>query len=136
MDIKTPRSAIGKVGMMAFLVAVTALWTFGAYAGLNENLIEASRRGDLREVKGLLAEGANVNAKDEFGMTALIRATGEGHREVVQILLDKEADVNAKDHYGFTALKNASHRGHREVVQALLDKGADVNAMYKGVRPP
>ena len=54
MNIKTPRSAIGKKRMMALLMAVLALWVTVAIAGINEDLINASKRGDLAEVKRLL----------------------------------------------------------------------------------
>ena len=45
--------------------------------------------GRLEEVKRLLNEGANVNAKDDGGMTALMAASGQGRVEVVKVLLDK-----------------------------------------------
>lgn len=95
---------------------------------MDDDLIGAAKRGDVAAVQALLAKGANVNAKDNYGDTALMEASAKGHREVVQVLLDKGADVNAKTYRGHTALMPASNEGHREVVQALLDKGADVNA--------
>jgi ankyrin repeat protein len=82
-------------------------------------------------------KGADVNAKDNNGDTALMEASRkdvlmkahlEGHLELVRLLLDKGADVNAKDNNGDTALMQASRKGHLDVVRALLDKGADVNA--------
>ena len=97
------RSAIGKASMMALLMALLALWATVTIAGLNEDLIKASERGDLPQVKRLLAKGAEVNAKTEFSITALIWP---------------------KD--GRTALMAASERGHREVVQLLLATGAEV----------
>jgi hypothetical protein len=87
ITVEAPRSAIGKAGMMALLMAVTALWTSGAYAGLNENLFEAAYRGDLPEVKPLLAKGAEVNAKNKHGRTALMLASMRGHREIQEMLI-------------------------------------------------
>jgi ankyrin repeat protein len=140
MDIKK-QTGFGKATMMTSLIAVAVLWTIFALAGVNEDLYEASGRGDLPEVKRLLAKGADVNAKIEVGgvrgipkgvkSTALMAASGMGHQEIVQILLEKGADVNARTYAGMTPLMAASGMGHREIVQMLLDKGADVNAMSK-----
>ena len=49
-------------------------------------------------------KGADVNAKDYNGTTALIMAIRNGYTEIVSRLLEKGADVNAKDYNGnFTA---------------------------------
>jgi ankyrin repeat protein len=58
----------------------------------------------------LLQNGADVNAKDVTGRTALISAaTGFGpNLEVVFLLLENGADVNAKNNDGKTALECAS----------------------------
>jgi len=84
-----------------------------------DDLVEAARHGDIASVQALLDKGADVNARDERGCTALMWASMFGYREVAQALLDKGADV------GYT-LKSASQNGHLEIVKALLMKGADV----------
>ncbi len=45
----------------------------------------------------LIAGGAQLDAKDEFGRTALHWATIKGHTEVVRVLLQAGAQPNAKD---------------------------------------
>jgi ankyrin repeat protein len=87
----------------------------------------ASFNGHREVVQALLAKGAQVNAQDSNGVTALILASLQGHIEVVQALLDKGADVNAKANDGGTARMVACFNGHRDVAQTLLDKGAKVN---------
>ena len=73
-------------------------------ATLNEQLIEAAQRGDLALVKTILAQGADVNGKDEEGATALMVAANAGHLAVVSALLDRGADVDAMSKEGGTAL--------------------------------
>jgi hypothetical protein len=55
--------------MIALLMVVAVLWAFGAIAGGNEDLLAAAKQGNLSEVKGLLAKGADVNAEDKEGRT-------------------------------------------------------------------
>src|SRR5208337_803068 len=121
-----------KSRMMVALMVVVALWATVAFAGVDEDFFEAVKRGDLPAAESSIANGADVNAKDEDGRTALIIASGlvsrNGCKEVIQALLATGADVNAKTNDGLTALMAASVKGHKEIVQALLDKGADVNA--------
>ena len=94
----------------------------------NIKLIRSSMFGNKETVKKLLKEGADVNAKNSDGYTALILASSNGRTEIVKMLLEKGADVNATDKYVYTALELASRNGHTEIVAMLLDNGADVNA--------
>ena len=56
--------------------------------------------GHKETVKLLIANGADVNAKDVIGQTPLLSAAGGGHKEIVALLITKGADVNAKDSQG------------------------------------
>ena len=95
-------------------------------------LIKACKDGDLDTVKKLIENGANVNAKNHYGWTALIEASMSGHLKIVQYLVeigkDKKIDIDAKDNDGSTALIWASRDGHSETVKYLLEKGACINA--------
>jgi len=107
-------------------------------------LLKAAESGNVNAIKDLLEKGADVNAIDEWGNTALSEAARAGHIAVVKLLIDKGADVNAKDdkrgwifnytfdRRGMTALMWAAERGHTEVVKFLIEKGADVNARNSG----
>ena len=81
----------------------------------------ASDKGNLEAVKLLLDKGAEVNAKNKDGKTALLVAS---NLEVVKLLLDKGADVNVKDKNGGTALREASWRSDNEMVNLLKAYGA------------
>ena len=94
---------------------------------------EAALKGNIEAVKQHLAAGADVNAKNEDGVTPLDHATLWGHKEIVELLLAKGADLNAKDNDGWTSLHNAAYRGHKQIVELLIAEGADVNADRKSV---
>ncbi len=98
-----------------------------AYADINNDLINAARRGQAARVQVLLDAGADVNARDSVSFTALIFAAEKGHTNIVHILLDAGADVNAQADFGETALMGAAGSDHTKTVQILLDSGADVN---------
>ena len=83
------------------------------------------RAETAEQTKLLIEAGANVNAKDDYGYTALMRAKTA---EQIKALVEAGADVNAKDKYGHTALMNANTA---EQIKALVEAGADVNAKDK-----
>jgi ankyrin repeat protein len=100
---------------------------FLAVEGMVQDMSEAIGKGKIEEVKKLIAQGADVNARDS-GASAIMKAAGSGNIEIMQALLSvKDADVNANI-YGFSALMLAACSGHAEVVQALIARGADINA--------
>lgn len=106
-----------------------------------EQLIDAIKAGDAAKVASLLQGGANANARDEGGVTALMLAASLGHLEMVKALTKAGADVKAQDERGYTALMSACYnpdldRGFPEVVQALIDAGAELETqIFYGVRP-
>jgi ankyrin repeat protein len=62
-------------------------------------LISAAKRGNTEMVRLLIRAGANVNAKDEEYMTALMWALERGHRNVSRLLIHAGANVRAAVHY-------------------------------------
>ncbi len=93
-------------------------------------LFEASKSGDLAQIKALITTKADINARDDYFRTALMLASQHGHIEIVHELLEANADINAKDGYGMTALMIAAQYDNVPIVQALLaSRGLDINAL-------
>ena len=88
-------------------------------------LIAAAGRGQAEIVRILIA-GANVEATERSGSTALILAAASGHAEIVQLLLNAGANVDATSNDGNTALILAAESGHAETVRRLLDARANM----------
>jgi len=93
----------------------------------DEDLIEATKNGNIELVKELIDAGVDVNLQDEDEETALILASVEGHIEIVKLLIEAGADLNIKSRYGKTALMWTSQYGHTEIVKLLIDAGVDLN---------
>ena len=90
-------------------------------------LLAASENENLKILSLLLKVGADVNAKDNNGVTALMVAT-LNNTEAVSLLLEAGADVNAKTDWGMTALMVAASLNKTpEVIDLLLKHGADIN---------
>jgi hypothetical protein len=95
-------------------------------AAAPRDFVRAASAGDARALEDSIAAGADVNAADSYGETALIAAAAGGHARAVWLLLRSGADVDARRGDGFNALIIAAFFGHKEVVRALVDYGADV----------
>lgn len=91
-------------------------------------LMYAAEVGSVDAMKALIARGADVNAQNGSGSTALMWSVSDPKK--VRLLLDHAADVNLAARSGRTALIIASYTSPSlEVVKMLLAKGAKVNAM-------
>ncbi|XP_014863420.1 PREDICTED: ankyrin repeat domain-containing protein 11 isoform X1 [Poecilia mexicana] len=88
-------------------------------------LHRAAIRGEVRRIKELISEGADVNVKDFAGWTALHEACNRGYYDVAKQLLAAGAEVNTKGLDDDTPLHDASNNGHFKVVKLLLRYGAD-----------
>jgi hypothetical protein len=105
---------------------IAETWPRGLEPG--EALIEAARRGEMKQIRHLLATGADVNAQNKWGLTPLMAAAHGGHIEIGRLLMEKGADVNARQNGGWTALMCAAVRGQVDAVRLLLGRGAEANA--------
>jgi ankyrin repeat protein len=84
-------------------------------------LISAASRGDTRVVTDLLDAGADVDWRDERGMTALMHAVKGGHRETASALLDRGADAKARGKYlGYEAVVFAVKAGDADMLELLI----------------
>ena len=93
----------------------------------------AAEDGHTQIAEQLLAAGADFNARDVEGRTALLLASMIvfAQDELVKLLLAKGADVNAVDNQGNTALMLAANAGEFQIVDSLINGGANVNARNK-----
>jgi hypothetical protein len=91
------------------------------------DLLKAAGRDDISQVRNLLDEGLDVNAKNKNGWSALMVAASRGNMEMLNLLLEKGAAVDEKNARGQTPLIFAAHWGHANAVRILIEQGANVN---------
>jgi ankyrin repeat protein len=132
----------GSLVLIALLVAPT-LWLAapgpGSFANpreLGKALAAAIREGDHATARALLAQGADVKARNEVGDTTLMQAALNADTEMMQLLLQRGASVHARGVYEITPLLRAVHESDK--VQLLLDRGAriDERAMVLAAMAP
>lgn len=87
-------------------------------------LHQAVRTGNKKAVLDLLAAGADVNARNATGGTALHMAA-IGEPEILLLLLQCGAKIDALDQWGNSALHVAAGIGDKACVQHLLTHGAN-----------
>jgi ankyrin repeat protein len=97
------------------------------HATLDQALIAAAWRDDVSGAERLIAQGADVNAKDETIQSAYLIATSEGSLDLLELTLANDADIGEKDSYNGTGLIRAADRGLDQIVAALLRAGIDVD---------
>jgi len=92
---------------------------------MNSAWRDASNSGDLNKVCDLLEAGADINALDEHGQTALMNAAHRGDVELTRLLIQRGAELNHTAKYRLTALMLAVIGNHTEIVRLLVEAGAD-----------
>ena len=91
-------------------------------------LLNAAESGDHAAAMRLVSvKGANVNATQADGSTAIMYASANGDLELVRALIKAGANVKLKNQLGTSALTEASIIGSAPIIDALLKAGADPN---------
>ena len=120
-----PVGSVLRSSAMGALVLTALVWI-----GMpNSPVADAAMRGDLDAVRTLLRQGADVNAAQGDGMTALHWAAEAGDEGMVEALVYAGANLGAVTRLGdYTPLHLASKAGQPAGVAALLEAGADPDA--------
>lgn len=93
-------------------------------------LVTAALCGDYDVVTSLVEAGADINARDELGRTALMVAVDETYSGIVKYLLEHGAEPNVLDNDGDSPLDVAKYsslfrvHGDTEIVDLLVAHGA------------
>lgn len=85
----------------------------------------AIRADDPAQLDALLAAGADIDAKDEHGQTALMIAARDGRVQCVRWLIANGADLDHTAKFHLSALMLAVINGRDAIVGLLADAGAD-----------
>ncbi|CAE7256351.1 ANKRD12, partial [Symbiodinium microadriaticum] len=96
-------------------------------------LMMAAHKNDAEEVKAYVKNGANLNAQDLYGWTALRYAVRADNIEATQALIEGGADINLASQSGRTPLMSAASNGISDMVKILLDAGADAKLKSGGL---
>src|SRR5438067_3839588 len=125
--------------LLVLVVALVGVWRFTSLTSsspqaapvagnrpdrgiLDKILLDAIRDGDRTQVQHLLQQGANANARDEAGDTALMRAALYADVETMRVLVESGADVRARGRDGTAPLLRTTHDPDK--MRFLLDRGA------------
>jgi len=96
----------------------------GKLRPIDSELLDAAGRATHSiSVEALLDKRANVNARDRFGETPLMKAVAAGDLGTIELLLKRGADPTAQDTRGFTAADIAAVRKQANVVDFLAKRG-------------
>ena len=116
-------------------VVLLALVSVGNAAN-DARLVQAARDRDAASVRALLAEGADVNATQPDGTTALHWAAHWDDLDTADLLIRRDANVNAMNELGATPLWVSCVHGGAPMIERLLQAGADVNAALPSGETP
>jgi ankyrin repeat protein len=119
--MNTMRSVVWNV-LSAVLLSAMAGTAFA-----QAEIADAASRGATAEIERLLKSGADVNAQQADGATALQWAAYRGDAQLAERLLKAGAKPGLANRNGATPLWLAAMRGDAAVIRALLEGGADAN---------
>ena len=119
-----------RTGLRMKFLSVLGLAVMLGAAAPEAPVADAAMRGDLDAVRALLQQGADVNAAQGDGMTALHWAAEHGDAAMTELLIYGGANIGAVTRIGqYKPLHLAAKIGAAPVMSVLLAAGADVDAM-------
>eukprot|EP00730_Choanoeca_flexa_P011139 TRINITY_DN23866_c0_g1_i1.p1 TRINITY_DN23866_c0_g1~~TRINITY_DN23866_c0_g1_i1.p1 ORF type:complete len:193 (+),score=31.86 TRINITY_DN23866_c0_g1_i1:102-680(+) len=89
----------------------------------------AALQGRTNAINVLLDHGADVDARERYGVSSLMYAAMKGHVDAIRLLVQRGAEINAKNHNKWTPLHYAARHGRLEAVELLMELGSDIHAV-------
>ena len=85
--------------MFYFVISIIIVCIYISYKSHKNNhkWYELILKNNIKKVQALVKNGADVNAKDNYGMTAFMWTVLKGNKEISELLLKNGANVNTED---------------------------------------
>ena len=94
---------------------------------LHKMAMRAHLGDDAWTVGYVLAQGININATDNYGLTALQYSARNGHWPIVESLVQANASLYHRNENGETALNEAVKNGHGYIAEIFINGGMNLN---------
>ena len=89
-------------------------------------LFESIRQNNIDNVRRLIAQGVEINIKDDKERAPIHLAAWHGYRELLEVLIRHKADVHSKAADGFTAVHFAALSGHADCISVIAERNKGV----------
>lgn len=93
-----------------------------------QNMLKMAKKKQWYYVKQDIAKGADVNAKDAEGWTALLWAAYHNNLEMAKLLITNGASVNSANTDGWTPLLWAAKHNNLDMIKLFVQEGAYIDA--------
>lgn len=133
-QMKIEKTSDERMNAQLDVEATTFMMGLVAVRTVIENpLIKAVYNKDIKQVKSLIANGSDINAKEQgfSSRTALHTAIQENNLKIVRLLLNAGADVNSLDEEGNTPLMLLDDETNVEIVSLLIKYGTKLDIQNK-----
>jgi ankyrin repeat protein len=128
MRLLSLRAVVLLLGLAGTVAAPAAQRPVASAPDGTTPLHDAVLNGDQAAARTLVGRGADVNARNRYGVAPLTLAARNGDAVMLDLLLGAGADPRTTTGEGETALMTAARTGVAEAVRVLIRRGADVNA--------
>jgi uncharacterized protein len=132
--VKQTIAAVRNATLSVALVAVSSAW-LSPVSYASATLAAAARTDNQEQLRLLLKAGAEINAAEPDGTTALLWAVYNSSTELVQLLLKAGADPNIANSLDISPLLQASRAGNAAMIKALLASGAKLDLTHGNTEP-
>jgi ankyrin repeat protein len=112
--------------LSVLLLTIFAAFSYGD--DLDKKLTDAVKANDYSEVRSLLVRGANPDAKDSMGNTALVMAVNNGNEEISDVLIKSGAYTSESYMRGMSVLMLSINKQMESTAIQLIKYGADTTA--------
>jgi len=113
----------GQYEIARFLILKGADVNMASNNGYNVYPIHSASAGNYTDIAALLIEsGANINVKQQAGVTPIHSAAQNGNLELLILLLENNADINIRMEGGKLPADLAREKGFIEIAEALSEE--------------
>lgn len=98
---------------------------------MHDQLFAAVAAGDISTVESLLAQGANINARDKGKQTPILVAAQNKQYDMIRYLASKGADINAQCNKNFNPFIHGCITNDPELVRLMVSLGTDLTRLTR-----